>query len=119
MATLIGIVLAASVAYAVHQDAVSRAWGDGSAILMAIGVFGFLIIFLPIYLLMKNKPGRSKVALAASEAIAKQVDQGVQSIILDPNRIAKKAGISNVVLARRMLVHCQSKGEISSRATIL
>jgi ABC-type proline/glycine betaine transport system permease subunit len=117
--SLFGLLMAAGVGYFVYQDATSRGWESGSAILIAIGVFALLIIFLPIYLVIKNNPGRSKITIAAYRAISRQSSQGIQNIVLDANEIAREVGIAKVAFVRQMLFRCKTNGEIPSEVTIL
>lgn len=51
METLLGIIIAAIVAICVHNDAEKR---DMNATAWAIGVFLVMIIFLPLYFIMRK-----------------------------------------------------------------
>jgi hypothetical protein len=117
--TLVGLAIAAGAAYAVYQDAVGRGWESGSAILMAIGVFVLLIIFLPIYIFIKDNPGRTKISLAANRAIARQSGQGVKELVIDSSEIAREVGIPKVEIVRKLLYQSVSKGEIPTGVRIL
>jgi hypothetical protein len=118
-ARLVGLAIAAGVAYAVYQDAVGRGWESGSAILIAIGVFLLLNIFLPIYFLIRDNPGRKKVSLAADRAIARQSGQGVKNQVLDSSEIAREVGISKAEIVRKFLYQSVSRGEIPTGVRIL
>jgi hypothetical protein len=109
----------AGVAYAVYQDAIGRGWGSGSAILMAIVVFFLILIPLPIYLLIKDNPGRSKVSLAANREIARQFGQGAKDIVIDSSEIAREVGISKVKIVRKLLYQSVLKGELPTGVRIL
>ena len=117
--TFVGLMIASGVAVAVYRDAVNIGWESSSAVLIAIGVFLFLIIFLPIYLFTKNNPGRTKVAMAANKEIFQQSSQGIKDITIDANKIAVEVRISNTLLVRKMLYQSMSKGELPAGIRII
>ena len=117
--TFVGLMIASGVAVAVYQDAVSRGWESSSAVLIAIGVFLFLIIFLPIYLFIKNNPGRGKVAMAANREISQQSSQGIKDITIDAFKIGAEVRISNTLLVRKLLYQSVSKGELPAGIRII
>ncbi|MFM6075911.1 MAG: hypothetical protein ACKPB9_30705, partial [Dolichospermum sp.] len=110
--TLVGLLIAAGAAFAVYQDALSRGWDSGSAILIAIGVFILLIIFLPVYLFTKNNPGRRKVTLAANRSIAKQTGERAKDIVIDSMEIAREVGMSKPEIVRELLYQSVARGEL-------
>lgn len=59
---IVGVIIAFWVAFAIFQDAKQRyEEGSSAPILWALGVFGIMIIFLPIYFLKRpEKPGEHK-----------------------------------------------------------
>jgi MFS family permease len=115
---LIGILIAGFIAYLVYSDAITRGWRPDSAVIMAVAVFTFLIIFLPIYLIIRNNPGRSKVVLAANRSIVRQLKQELKSIGLNSSEISKEVGIRQVAIVRQMLFQARAKGEIPRQVEI-
>lgn len=117
--TLVGLLIAAGAAFATYQDALGRGWDSGSAILIAIGVFLLLIIFLPVYLFTKNNPGRRKVALAANRSIARQSGEGVKDIAIDALEISREIGVSKPEIVRELLYQSVARGELPTGVRII
>ncbi|MBD2151480.1 hypothetical protein H6F44_15320 [Pseudanabaena sp. FACHB-1277] len=107
------------VAVATYQDALSRGWDGGSAILMAIGVCFGPLVFFPIYLFNKNKPTRRKIALAVSRSIARQSRESDKDITIDALEIAREIGVSKPEIVRELLYQSEAQGELPTGVRII
>jgi len=117
--TLLGLLVAVGAAVATYQDALSRGWDGGSAILMAIGVCLVPLVFFPVYLFNKNKPTRRKVALAVSRSIVRQSGEGVKDIAIDALEIAREIGVSKPEIVRELLYQSEARGELPTGVRII
>jgi hypothetical protein len=118
--TLLGLLVAVGAAVATYQDALSRGWDGGSAILMAIGVCLVPLVFFPVYLFNKNKPTRRKVALAVSRSIVRHSGEGDKDIItIDALEIAREIGVSKPEIVRELLYQSEARGELPTGVRII
>ena len=113
------LLVVVGVAVATYQDALSRGWDGGSAILMAIGVCFVPLVFFPIYLFNKNKPTRRKIALAVSRSIARQSRESDKDITIDALEIAREIGVSKPEIVRELLYQSEAQGELPTGVRII
>ncbi len=74
---------------------------------------------MPVYLFIKNNPGRRKVSSAAHRSIRLQSEQGATKIIIDSMEISREIGISNPEIVRQLLYESIARHELPSDIRVI